>query len=471
MSNNNNLNHNPFVSPQQQTPQPTNTTPPVVPVPTPVPPQPTTAQPGPTQTMTTNPLSANPSGATPPPTQPQAGTVPVAPHGTTASSVRKNKKVRLPQYTPPKEGVLSSVLPFCPFCAEKIHSNALLYYCSECEETYTEQEAKAEKLYDRGINGYKCHGISMNSYLMCPSCEINATNSGVMLSTVKLIPEHFFNVSDHIRFCMNGATSSGKSMYLSELLTYISGNNIPGIISIDTLDEPSRNEVIYIINTKSTARLVPATAVGYLNPLLFEIVKKKGSCVTVFYDVSGEDASNRISTGNHYSSKIAKKAVGSCENTLMIVDPTTLNGSDIVKHPSVVNYSEKAQFNPSFTLTNYKARIREHSDYDNARRNVKLAVIFTKMDLFYNDPGFPAILKTESSHNQAGRFNSDEIDTVDTEMRKWLSKNGGDSFLAALNEFPKHKIFGVSSGSDKSTEQPRRISDPFLWLLQQNDII
>ena len=116
-----------------------------------------------------------------------------------------------------------------------------------------------------------------------------------------------------------------------------------------------------------------------------------------------------------------------------------------------------------------------------------VAVIFTKMDLFFDK--FSIELENTSmpsSHiNPKGKkiptFNMRDCEKVNKEMRDWIEK-AAPNFIETLNDTfdeKKCKFFGVSaygrppkSNTELADElMPHRVADPILWLLAEEEFI
>jgi hypothetical protein len=189
----------------------------------------------------------------------------------------------------------------------------------------------------------------------------------------------------------------------------------------------------------------------------------------VFYDIAGEDF-------QEFKDTLPTRCIWNSKNIILVVDPTILPGDAIKEHPSVIKFRSDLKASPGEVaepLNTYCLFVTNNQP--NARkflRNVNLAIVFPKMDLFYDDDDFPDILKRESLHIISNRYDANDIAAASNAMKHWLAINGGQSILQALNQFNNVQIFGVSSGSGDGPEsRTNRLLDPYLWLLHQNDIL
>jgi len=218
---------------------------------------------------------------------------------------------------------------------------------------------------------------------------------------------------------------------------------------------------------------INTTPRGYLDPLLYDIDSNSKSHKSVFYDISGEDFSREP---DNLQQIIVQKCAWSSRNIILIIDPTTLRGvqdePNIIKFRSVPTNRAEGAFADS--LNSYLTLvISKNPEGKRFLRNVNLAVVITKMDLFDGDPDLSRIIQNESTHLTGNKFNIREVEDVSREMKAWIRLKKGDLLLGALEEYPNARIFGVSSGSEDPSAKisPKRLLDPYMWLLYRNGII
>ena len=364
----------------------------------------------------------------------------------------------------------------CPYCMRDIYIGDLLYFCKRCKKAYSNAEAQSAGLGRVVKKQYYCCNGSITGSRFCPNCKILAENNGIALENLRLLPQEVYNVKNEFRVCMTGYSSSGKTQYITQLMDYVVKYSLPDIDCTYFLDNKTQDirEAIrrrFFIDGK-----IAATSSGYLEPLLFDIRRGKRSYISVFYDIAGEDFRENRDT-------LATRCIWSSRNILLIIDPTTLPGPDIKNHPRVIAFkSQSSESGDSKAsegeviepLNTYTGFVRmNHPQGEKFLKRVNLAIVFPKMDLFYDDDDFPDILKRESSHIVNDKFAAKEVNAVSEAMKQWILRHEGDALIKALRQYSNVQIFGVSSGSDDLSRESRtnRLLDPYLWLLHQNSIL
>lgn len=354
----------------------------------------------------------------------------------------------------------------CPFCMREIYTGDLLYFCKRCGKMYTEEEAK-EQLSRVVKRQYYCCNDNITSSRICPNCRIEKEN-GRIKNDLRMLPSEVYRIKNEFRVCMTGYSASGKTQYITQLMDYIAKYSLPGIDSTYFLDNETQNIREAIRHKFFEQRSIAGTASGYLEPLLFNIHKGKHSYVSVFYDIAGEDFRENRDT-------LATRCIWNSKNVLLVIDPTTLPDLDLEKNQKLKEF--KASQGKASTgevtepLNTYLNFVRgKHPNGEKFLKKVNLAIVFPKMDLFYEEEDFPESLKKESSHIAKGKFDVEEVTAVSQAMERWLRSKGGNALLSAIRGYSNIQIFGVSSGSLEEQKQPNRLLDPYLWLLYRNDI-
>ncbi len=357
----------------------------------------------------------------------------------------------------------------CPYCMREIYKGDLLLFCRRCKRAYSEADAQSAGLGRVVKKQYYCCNESITSKRICPNCKVNAENNKGTNENIRLLPQAIYNAKNEFRVCMTGYSSSGKTQYITRLMDYILKYSLPGIDSTYFLDNKTQEIRDAILKRFFHEGKISGTSWNSLDPLLFDIRKGNRSYISVFYDISGESFQKNYDT-------LATRCVWNSQNILLVIDPITL--PDNGDHPRVIHLksngdsriSEGAVVEPLNTYTNFVRS--NHPKGERFLKKVNLAIVFPKMDLFYDDEDFPDILKRESSHIEKDQFVVQEVNAVSDAMKHWIRQKGGNALLQALSLYSNVQVFGVSSGSDDLSKESRtnRLLDPYLWLLYQNDI-
>lgn len=355
----------------------------------------------------------------------------------------------------------------CPYCLSRISSATAKYYCSFCGTEITRQ----------GFNGkYYCSDAAHRDKPVIISCPICSRE----------LPSSIFDYDDYMRFCLLGATDTGKTNFLITMIhelqhskgTYWSCSHMDQ----DTLDSFHMNEeAIY-----NEHRPADNTLAG-LGPQPQQWILQNGKKRTrtsiptyslTIFDGAGEDITAMTDDIKNYIN-------GS--NTLVILfDPLMLDKVSERMDPDKLAAStgssgqgqRKSAAELVTDITTYIKAAMKLKPNQLINRNV--AVVFTKFDMVLEEFGTGTVTQ-ESPHLKSGGFVLSDCEAVDEEIRGWIADNGGVQFLKNIsNNFVDKKIkyFGVSSfgcapsnGGVLGNVVPHRILDPLMWMMYNEGII
>lgn len=277
-----------------------------------------------------------------------------------------------------------------------------------------------------------------------------------------------------------GITSSGKTVYLSQLMKNMDG--IMANVGLGTLSM-TEGDARFIKEhpVKKDIPLPRGTTPGTLSEPLFYVILSKGTYHTlVFYDVAGENCVDP--EGMEKFGPFVEHADG----IIMILDPDQFSRvredtDDDIAGPKAVL---KAMFNSFLSSKN-----------QGGKTDVPLALTISKSDKLYNHP----LISPNSNLFQEIRFDeknqgfdSQQYRNVMGEVRKFLRDvNEGRQLTMILEScFEKYGLFAftalncdvkeeevVEDGVRKkvampvSHPSPIRIEEPLLWLLNQFGIV
>lgn len=289
-------------------------------------------------------------------------------------------------------------------------------------------------------------------------------------------------------FSVIGAKNSGKSHYLAVLINQIRKRLGPDMnillepMNDDTIKryrkdfyEPIYHDKRVIFGTTSalTNRKVRQPLVYSLSISGKGILRKnkiKKAVILVFFDTAGEDLNDEdvMSTVNKY--------IYRSDGILLLIDPLQLPAV----RDKVAPTTPLPQINTETAdILNRTTRLieRGHSMQPTDVIKIPLAVAFSKFDAVL--PLLDPHSQLHASANHDGGFDIDDFEAVNVEMMTRLDKwNGQDILQLARTRYKRYGFFGLTAlgcnphDSKKiSRLLPRRIEDPFLWLLAQNNII
>ncbi len=298
-----------------------------------------------------------------------------------------------------------------------------------------------------------------------------------------IIPQRCI-VSKSLPIALVGAKATGKSNYICVLVNEIRkrmalGFNTTINMNCDPASKTAYDELYYRPLYKEKMQIT-ATDKGEVPPMIFPVDFPKGKQVTLtFYDTAGEnlDSADNMQINNGY--------IPHSKGIIMLLDPLQL--------PQLRDKLSGSVLLPDQNTSAYDVLDRVILNLENVlgmpksgKFDIPIAVVFTKMDAL---EGFEDILpedsnlRVNSEHVERGAFVMDEFENTQMEMMTLLSNVLGEDyaeFEKKLNRFKSHAVFGVTALGvcpdedgrlPASGVKPRRVLDPFLWLLKENKYI
>ena len=190
-----------------------------------------------------------------------------------------------------------------------------------------------------------------------------------------------------------------------------------------------------------------------------------------FYDTAGEnlDSTEDMLINNRY--------IPNADGIILLLDPLQI--------PSI---REKLQGKIPLPQQNTDvvevlSRIVQNiRDVKNIRGTIKipLALAFTKIDALeeFDVLKEDSCLRSESEHLSRGVFVQTDFESVNIEMQDLLENWLDDELVQQMKNFEKYAFFGLTAlggvphGSKLDGKiRPRRVLDPLLWLLAENNYI
>lgn len=277
-----------------------------------------------------------------------------------------------------------------------------------------------------------------------------------------------------------GITSSGKTVYLSQLMRCM--DEIMANVGLGTLSMTEADtRFIREHQVKKDYALPQGTTPGALSEPLFYVILNNGEYHTlVFYDVAGENCVNQVEMGKF------GPFIENADGIILILDPEQFSqvSKDLdndVAGPKVVL---QTMFNSFLASKNV-----------GGKTEVPLAVALSKSDRLQNSRFFAPnsnIFGKISYDPRNPGFDQQQYRNVMGEVRRFLNEvnEGSQLMMIMKNCFIHYGFFAfsalncqvetqeiVENGQTKTVAMPKshpdplRIEEPFLWLLNQFGIV
>lgn len=364
----------------------------------------------------------------------------------------------------------------CPYCMNELNRTQILYMCPTCGKEIKQNAFEFARMKAPVCNDPNCQRQITKRY--CIQCRTP-------------LPFDILQYKKNLRFALIGITGSGKTNYLTTMIT--EAKKTDDFPMIFTWRE-NQTRIVYLYNKnmlyKDKDRLDETDPGVRPKAQQWKLTPRNGG-------TTGKLQDNGKNT-DIYSLTLFDGAGEDCEHTDPVIS-RYINGA----HALIVLYDPLALPNLSMNLSekaiqrsttahhvsdDNAAMVEEISNYirENCRINAgkkipkDVAIVFTKIDEVLDTFGFGTVRKP-SPHLEAGGFVQEDADEVDREIRNWLKEWGEISFLDAIeaNFDSSHvRFFGVSSfGSHPDDNghpidvKPHRVLDPLYWMLSLEGVI
>jgi hypothetical protein len=302
------------------------------------------------------------------------------------------------------------------------------------------------------------------------------------------LPQTIGDFENYI-FAIIGAKESGKSHYLAVLIDYFRRHIGP---SLRILLEPVNDYTIKrykehfynpIFEDKQT---IPSTQSGLLNinvrlPLIYSMVfsgrglfgkKRIAKAVTLaFFDTAGEDLNAQDIMSN------VNKYIYRSDGIILLLDPLQI--SYVRDQLDGTTQLPEQNTETSEIITRTVLLIRGARDLSSTKMiETPLAVAFSKIDTL--DPLLDPSSQLNSSPNHDECFDVLDSQAINDEVQSLISNWGqGETLIQQVTtHFRNYCFFGLTAlgcnphGTNTIPRvMPRRVTDPFLWLLYRHKLI
>ncbi|MFF5289139.1 TRAFAC clade GTPase domain-containing protein [Paractinoplanes globisporus] len=303
------------------------------------------------------------------------------------------------------------------------------------------------------------------------------------------LPTHFGEADTRL-IALVGAKESGKTVFMTVLLHELQhqvGNQFGlAVLGADEHTmEHFRSEFETTLYDDHRLHQATATAVGDRGrrPFVFSISRVRHRRVLPevvdrslfsFFDTAGEDLRSVESVERHV------RYLGAADGIVLLLDPLQMRGARPLADPGTLLPDQGSpQDDPANVLSRITNLLHDALATPKGKRIKRpIAVAFTKMDALDGTLPEESSLLENSPHGAAEFDNADSL-AVHDEVGALLDKWQGSGMQTVLEQnFEHYRFFGLSAlGASPIKDEhdaqrvseygvhPRRVQDPFLWLL------
>ncbi len=377
----------------------------------------------------------------------------------------------------------------CPYCFEPYRLKSTPFRCaSPAGRCKQEPDEVRRKVWhdstpmgrvlpagDRFVEHCRCsacHQVSRKR--LCPHCHMEMP--------------HTTGRFRNLIFAVIGAKEAGKSHYLAVLIDQIRKHVGPALdILLEPLNDSTikryredfyepifrRGKVIDVTRSALADRRVQMPLVYSLTLSgkgLFGRRRIKGVVTLVFFDTAGEDLNDEdtMSTVNKY--------IYRSDGIILLLDPLQLARVRDQLNGSIPLPAQNTETSDIITRTT-KLILAGRELKADAMVSTPLAVAFSKFDAV--EPLVDSQLQLHAEPNHFAGYDHADFDAVNAEMQSLLMEWDDQTILQqVMTRYKRFGYFGLSAlGCNPQADRkiprvlPRRVEDPFLWLLHEHGLV
>lgn len=379
----------------------------------------------------------------------------------------------------------------CPFCFASFQASEIVFRCLNPRCTGREEDTVYANArgYPPAAMGHvlsaskRLLSVGVPRVVECTVCQRE--------TRTRLCPACHYELShdvgqvDQRIIAIIGGSNTGKSHYIAALINRLQhevGRNFDFSVSMigDGTRERWMNDFyrpLFENKTVLGGTLSATLDIRVKIPLIFRLTMKNGNHVRAlnisFFDTAGEDMANLkldlLSVEARY--------ICHADAIIMLLDPLQL---DIIRSqlPNVNLPRPDPMARPNFVVERLRELFEQYYHLPGTKKiTTPVAFTFSKADTL------KAILPPDSallrSAEHFGALDLQDIQSVSTEIGNYMQTWIGAGFCQDIDlKFASYRYFGISSlgrqpdaRNHLADVNPRRVEDPFLWLLYQLNLI
>jgi double-GTPase-like protein len=379
----------------------------------------------------------------------------------------------------------------CPFCFASFSAQKIVFRClnPRCS-------GRAEDIVYAGARGYA--PASMGHVLPSSKSILSVGVPSVVECTVckketrtRLCPTCHYELShdvgriDQRIIAIIGGSNTGKSHYIASLINRLQhevGRNFDFSVSMigdGTRDRWMNDFYRPLFENKNV--LAPTQRVELdlrvKIPLIFRLTLKRGHHIRAlnisFFDTAGEDMANL----QRDLLSVEARYICHANAIIVLLDPLQL---EVIRHqlPNANLPKSDPMARPDFIVQRLRELFEQYHRLS-ATKKIQIPIAFALSKADTLKPILPPDSALLRSGEHFGMLDLQDIQSVSTEIGNYIQSWINPSFYQDIGlKFATYRFFGISSlgrQPDSSNHladvNPRRVEDPFLWLLYQFNLI
>ena len=365
------------------------------------------------------------------------------------------------------------------------------FLCPYCYEYHSKEDCLVTCLYH---NNHDIKKLCVKDYKKYPEGYVdNAVKAKCLKCTHAVTRLHCPSSKNEIPedlmafgglpIALVGAKASGKSNYIAVLVNEIKRKMTKYFncsINLSCADSQKNYNEFYYDPLFRKKKVIPATDAGEIPPLIFPLQFMNGKnkitnvATLTFYDTAGEnlDSIEEMTINNKY--------IPNAKGIILLLDPLQIDTIRNKLKEKGMTQLPNVNTDVTEVLGKIVETIRRVNKISAKKKiDIPLAVTFTKIDALEKYGILPegGCLVSESEHIDRGLFIESEFSNTNLEMQDLVENWLSGELESLMKNFTKYAFFGLTAlgnipnRNDVSDIQPKRVLDPLLWILAENNYI